>query len=68
MKPVKEKPDRKIKIKSSTAIDSSLLLFVFFFLLFLNVGLMGGAPCPAEILRKLRTDMNMKEITVSNSK
>uniref|UniRef100_A0A3Q3WI88 Medium-chain acyl-CoA ligase ACSF2, mitochondrial n=1 Tax=Mola mola TaxID=94237 RepID=A0A3Q3WI88_MOLML len=23
-----------------------------------------GSPCPAEILRKLRTDMNMKEITV----
>lgn len=28
-----------------------------------EAGLMGGAPCPAEILRKLRTDMNMKEIT-----
>ncbi|XP_075889197.1 medium-chain acyl-CoA ligase ACSF2, mitochondrial-like [Nelusetta ayraudi] len=29
-----------------------------------EAGLMGGAPCPAEILRKLRTNMNMKEITV----
>lgn len=28
---------------------------------------MGGAPCPAEILRKLRSEMNMKEITVSSS-
>ncbi|CAL1588214.1 unnamed protein product [Knipowitschia caucasica] len=27
-------------------------------------GLMGGAPCPPEILRKLKTDMNMKEISV----
>lgn len=29
-------------------------------------GLMGGAPCPPEILRKLKTDMNMKEIVVSD--
>ncbi|XP_033826315.1 medium-chain acyl-CoA ligase ACSF2, mitochondrial-like [Periophthalmus magnuspinnatus] len=27
-------------------------------------GLMGGAPCPPEIMRRLRTDMNMKEIAV----
>lgn len=29
-------------------------------------GLMGGAPCPPEILRKLKTDMNVKEISVSD--
>nr|XP_046271184.1 medium-chain acyl-CoA ligase ACSF2, mitochondrial-like [Scatophagus argus] len=29
-----------------------------------EAGLMGGSPCPPEILRKLRTDMNMKGITV----
>ncbi|KAM8723481.1 medium-chain acyl-CoA ligase ACSF2, mitochondrial-like isoform 2-T3 [Acanthopagrus schlegelii] len=29
-----------------------------------EAGLMGGAPCPPEILRKLKTDMNMKEIVV----
>ena len=26
---------------------------------------MAGSPCPAEIMRKLKTNMNMKEITVS---
>ncbi|XP_037544988.1 medium-chain acyl-CoA ligase ACSF2, mitochondrial-like [Nematolebias whitei] len=30
----------------------------------LEAGLMGGSPCPPEVLRKLRTEMNMKEITV----
>uniref|UniRef100_A0A671Z083 Medium-chain acyl-CoA ligase ACSF2, mitochondrial n=1 Tax=Sparus aurata TaxID=8175 RepID=A0A671Z083_SPAAU len=29
-----------------------------------EAGLMGGAPCPPEILRKLKTDMNVKEISV----
>ncbi|XP_072299333.1 medium-chain acyl-CoA ligase ACSF2, mitochondrial-like [Eucyclogobius newberryi] len=27
-------------------------------------GLMGASPCPPEILRRLKTDMNMKEISV----
>uniref|UniRef100_A0A3Q3IKQ9 Medium-chain acyl-CoA ligase ACSF2, mitochondrial n=1 Tax=Monopterus albus TaxID=43700 RepID=A0A3Q3IKQ9_MONAL len=30
----------------------------------LKIGLMGGSPCPPEILRKLKTDLNMSEITV----
>uniref|UniRef100_A0A146W7T0 Medium-chain acyl-CoA ligase ACSF2, mitochondrial n=1 Tax=Fundulus heteroclitus TaxID=8078 RepID=A0A146W7T0_FUNHE len=29
-----------------------------------EAGLMGGSPCPPEILRKLRSEMNMKEITI----
>ncbi|GAA6218211.1 medium-chain acyl-CoA ligase ACSF2, mitochondrial-like [Lates japonicus] len=29
-----------------------------------EAGLMGGSPCPPEIVRKLKTDMNMKEITI----
>ncbi|XP_049417347.1 medium-chain acyl-CoA ligase ACSF2, mitochondrial-like [Epinephelus fuscoguttatus] len=28
-----------------------------------EAGLMGGSPCPPEVVRRLRTDMNMKEIT-----
>jgi len=28
-------------------------------------GIMSGSPCPAEIVTKLKTVMNMKEITVS---
>ncbi|XP_033501386.2 medium-chain acyl-CoA ligase ACSF2, mitochondrial-like [Epinephelus lanceolatus] len=28
-----------------------------------EAGLMGGSPCPPQIVRRLRTDMNMKEIT-----
>ncbi|XP_038158525.1 medium-chain acyl-CoA ligase ACSF2, mitochondrial-like [Cyprinodon tularosa] len=30
----------------------------------IEAGLIGGSPCPPEILRKLITQMNMKEITV----
>ncbi|XP_047426997.1 medium-chain acyl-CoA ligase ACSF2, mitochondrial-like [Mugil cephalus] len=30
----------------------------------LEAGLMAGSPCPPEIVRKLKTDMNMKEITI----
>ncbi|XP_070704058.1 medium-chain acyl-CoA ligase ACSF2, mitochondrial-like [Pempheris klunzingeri] len=30
----------------------------------LEAGIMGGAPCPPEIIRKLATDMNMRGITV----
>ncbi|XP_041812376.1 medium-chain acyl-CoA ligase ACSF2, mitochondrial-like [Chelmon rostratus] len=30
-----------------------------------EAGLTGGAPCPPEVLRKLKTDMNMKEITTA---
>ncbi|XP_017280788.1 medium-chain acyl-CoA ligase ACSF2, mitochondrial-like [Kryptolebias marmoratus] len=30
----------------------------------IEAGLMGGAPCPPEVLRKLKTEMNMKEIMV----
>ncbi|MEQ2225967.1 Acyl-CoA synthetase member 2 mitochondrial [Ilyodon furcidens] len=29
-----------------------------------EAGLMGGSPCPPEILRKLISEMNMKEITI----
>ncbi|XP_020511041.2 medium-chain acyl-CoA ligase ACSF2, mitochondrial-like [Labrus bergylta] len=29
-----------------------------------EAGLMGGSPCASEIVRKLRTDMNMKEIVL----
>ncbi|XP_049924572.1 medium-chain acyl-CoA ligase ACSF2, mitochondrial-like isoform X3 [Epinephelus moara] len=29
-----------------------------------EAGLMGGSPCPPEVVRRLRTDMNMKEITL----
>ncbi|KAM4534737.1 medium-chain acyl-CoA ligase ACSF2, mitochondrial-like [Fundulus diaphanus] len=29
-----------------------------------EAGLMGGSPCPPEILRKLKSEMNMKEITI----
>ncbi|XP_067427033.1 medium-chain acyl-CoA ligase ACSF2, mitochondrial-like [Thunnus thynnus] len=29
-----------------------------------EAGIMGGSPCPAEIIRKLKTNMNMKEITI----
>ncbi|KAM6904545.1 medium-chain acyl-CoA ligase ACSF2, mitochondrial-like [Xenentodon cancila] len=29
-----------------------------------EAGLMGGSPCPPEILKKIQRDMNMKEITV----
>ena len=32
---------------------------------FCAVGIMAGAPCPSEIIRKLKTNMNIKEITVS---
>jgi len=28
------------------------------------LGIMAGSPCPPEILRKVKTNMNMKEITV----
>lgn len=65
LKPVRNLTDKK-KNKRWTASDSTLFFF-FFSSSFLHLGLMGGAPCPAEILRKLRTDMNMKEITVSSS-
>ncbi|XP_069005088.1 medium-chain acyl-CoA ligase ACSF2, mitochondrial-like [Embiotoca jacksoni] len=30
----------------------------------LEAGLIGGSPCPPEIVRKLKTEMNIKEITV----
>ncbi|XP_008285501.1 acyl-CoA synthetase family member 2, mitochondrial-like [Stegastes partitus] len=30
----------------------------------LEAGLIGGSPCPAEIVRKLKTDMNIKEIMI----
>ncbi|XP_049418133.1 medium-chain acyl-CoA ligase ACSF2, mitochondrial-like [Epinephelus fuscoguttatus] len=30
-----------------------------------EAGLMGGSPCPPEVVRRLRTDMNMKEITLA---
>ncbi|CAJ1075186.1 medium-chain acyl-CoA ligase ACSF2%2C mitochondrial-like [Xyrichtys novacula] len=29
-----------------------------------EAGIMAGSPCPSEIVRKLRSDMNMKEITI----
>ncbi|XP_039904193.1 medium-chain acyl-CoA ligase ACSF2, mitochondrial-like isoform X1 [Simochromis diagramma] len=29
-----------------------------------EAGIMGGSPCPPEIVRRLTTDMNMKEITL----
>ncbi|XP_034567635.1 medium-chain acyl-CoA ligase ACSF2, mitochondrial-like [Notolabrus celidotus] len=29
-----------------------------------EAGIMAGSPCPSEIVRKLRADMNMKEITI----
>ncbi|KAF7227352.1 transcript variant X2 [Nothobranchius furzeri] len=29
-----------------------------------EAGLMGGSPCPPEVLRKLKTEMNMREITI----
>uniref|UniRef100_A0AAQ5XHP0 Medium-chain acyl-CoA ligase ACSF2, mitochondrial n=1 Tax=Amphiprion ocellaris TaxID=80972 RepID=A0AAQ5XHP0_AMPOC len=31
----------------------------------LEAGLIGASPCPAELMRKLKTDMNMKEIMVA---
>ncbi|XP_068192295.1 medium-chain acyl-CoA ligase ACSF2, mitochondrial-like isoform X1 [Antennarius striatus] len=31
----------------------------------IEAGVMAGSPCPPEILRKLITDMNMKEITIA---
>uniref|UniRef100_A0A3B4ULZ0 Medium-chain acyl-CoA ligase ACSF2, mitochondrial n=1 Tax=Seriola dumerili TaxID=41447 RepID=A0A3B4ULZ0_SERDU len=31
----------------------------------IEAGIMAGSPCPPEIVRKLRTDLNMKEITVT---
>ncbi|XP_068605772.1 medium-chain acyl-CoA ligase ACSF2, mitochondrial-like [Brachionichthys hirsutus] len=31
----------------------------------LKTGVIGGSPCPPAIIRKLRTDMNIKEITVA---
>ncbi|XP_074512606.1 medium-chain acyl-CoA ligase ACSF2, mitochondrial-like [Sebastes fasciatus] len=31
----------------------------------MEAGIMAGSPCPAEIMRKLQTDMNMKEITIA---
>ncbi|XP_041634222.1 medium-chain acyl-CoA ligase ACSF2, mitochondrial-like [Cheilinus undulatus] len=30
-----------------------------------EAGLMGGSPCPSEVVKKLRTDMNMKEIMLA---
>ncbi|XP_049418127.1 medium-chain acyl-CoA ligase ACSF2, mitochondrial-like isoform X6 [Epinephelus fuscoguttatus] len=30
-----------------------------------EAGIMAGSPCPPEIVRRLRTDMNMKEITLA---
>ncbi|XP_068575179.1 medium-chain acyl-CoA ligase ACSF2, mitochondrial-like [Cebidichthys violaceus] len=30
----------------------------------IEAGIMAGSPCPPEIVRKLKTDMNMKEITL----
>uniref|UniRef100_A0A3B4ULS1 Medium-chain acyl-CoA ligase ACSF2, mitochondrial n=1 Tax=Seriola dumerili TaxID=41447 RepID=A0A3B4ULS1_SERDU len=33
----------------------------------IEAGIMGGSSCPPEIVRKLRTDMNMKEIMVSGT-
>lgn len=30
-----------------------------------KAGVMGGSPCPAEVLKKLRTDMNLKEIVIA---
>ncbi|XP_056257504.1 medium-chain acyl-CoA ligase ACSF2, mitochondrial-like [Seriola aureovittata] len=31
----------------------------------IEAGIMAGSPCPPEIVRKLRTDLNMKEITLA---
>ncbi|KAF1379587.1 hypothetical protein PFLUV_G00177590 [Perca fluviatilis] len=31
----------------------------------IEAGVMGGSPCPPEIVRKLKTDMNMKEIMIA---
>ncbi|XP_068605828.1 medium-chain acyl-CoA ligase ACSF2, mitochondrial-like [Brachionichthys hirsutus] len=31
----------------------------------IEAGVMAGSPCPPEIMRKLRSDMNMKEITIA---
>ena len=45
-------------------MEACLITFRVFSILFFT-GVMAGSPCPIEVMRKIITDMNCSEMTVS---